>query len=84
MRWLKIEEPGFIGLCSYCGVTIYSNEEYVVVVRNGWGRPRLALACKEHGSKAKNLKRTIKYRPAKPARVRQPVLTPGELSECDR
>lgn len=87
MKWLKIEEPGFIGLCSYCGMTIYSNNEYAVVVRNGWGRPRLALACFEHGKRAKNVKRYIKHRPVKPARIRQPVpitspmpvLTPSEM-----
>jgi hypothetical protein len=87
MKWLKIKEPGFIGLCSYCGETIYSDEEYMIVVRNGWGRPRLALACMTHGGRAKNMKRIIKHRERKPARTRPvvppvaklPVLTPSEM-----
>jgi hypothetical protein len=76
IRWLKIDMPGFIGVCSWCGLSIFSNIEYMVVLRTGWGRQRIALACTGCGSKRKTVKRVMKHKEFKPARRFQSRVAP--------
>lgn len=61
-RWLGLPNVYTIGRCSYCGLPLYSHHDYMLVVRKGWGRQRIALACPGCGSSAKTLKRSIKLK----------------------